>query len=214
MGTGEGRKRLAHHVYLPWSHRCVDDLWPSVVPCPWRLHPHLPGGPEGHLSKQSHGWLAHLWKQKYGLMHPTLHQNTWDCLPLGYPHLKADAGARQLVRLNGQLLGTLLPSAFGGGSPRPLLASVYLSVEYSCMGKNSYNQAGLSQSFLPPRHSPQRLQPWLASAVDFLRGKSCLGPEVAPRPPCGASSFFVAASDDMYPQLGVAFPHTWRRGPL
>ena len=52
----------------------------------------------------------------------------WDFLPLGYPHLKADAGAWQLVRLNGQLLGTLLPSAFGGGPPRPLLASVYLSV--------------------------------------------------------------------------------------
>lgn len=51
------------------------------------------------------------------------------------------------------------------------------------MGKNSYNQASLSQSFLPPWHSPQRLQPWLASAVDFLRGKSCLGPEVAPQGP-------------------------------
>lgn len=23
----------------------------------------------------------------------------------------------------------------------------------------------------------------------------------------------VVASDDMYPQLGVAFLHTWRRGP-
>lgn len=101
----EGSKRPAHPVHPPRSHRRVDDPWRHVVPGPWPLHPCPPGGREGRLRKQSHGWLAHLWKQKYGLRHPLVPQNPGDFVSLGYPDLRADAGAWHLVRLNIELLG-------------------------------------------------------------------------------------------------------------
>lgn len=47
-----------------------------------------------------------------------VHQNIPDFLPLGYPYLKASAGEWHPARLNMQLLGALLPSAFGGGPPQ------------------------------------------------------------------------------------------------
>lgn len=88
------------------------------------------------------------------------------------------------------------------GPPRPLLASVYLCL-IVLHGKEQLYQ--LPEPKLPAAHSSQRLQPWLASAVDFLEGKSCLGPEVAPKAPHAVPlSFLWVASDDMYPQLGVA----------
>lgn len=67
-----------------------------------------------------------------------------------------------------RLVGTLLPSAFGGGPPRPLPASVYLSVQqYSAWEKTVIDELAWAQSFLlplsqPPWHRPQRLQPALA----------------------------------------------------
>lgn len=114
----EGRGRLA------WSalhHGPVDDPRPLVDPCPWPLHAHPPGGQAGApvqtkpqlagLCLKAKGWPSTVWCTG----------TFWTCCLLvihtSRPMLESGIWARLYV----QLVGTLLPSAFGGGPPRSIL---------------------------------------------------------------------------------------------
>lgn len=64
-----------------------------------------------------------------------------------------------------QLLGTLLPLAFGGGPPRPLPASVYLSVQQSSAWERTIiDELAWAQSFLLPLSQPPLAQASEAAA--------------------------------------------------
>lgn len=106
--------------------------------------PHILGCQEGHLSKQSHTWLALSENKAMTSGTSEVHLALLPLCP-GYPHLKADVemgrwACRLAAKPNPPFLGTLLPLAFGGDS-HPPQASPCLSLPLFegilCMGKDS-----------------------------------------------------------------------------